>query len=152
MENKNKQTEVKKEIVEDKKRIGNYTIILNTEFNKKDSDYINLKINISDDLQTLLRQAVIDETEEVHLSNVSAKDRLIRYKVKGWIYRELAYSSYKELLFLKKLVDKKSVKIAFASATGISEAIDGLKTNFKIFVQTIRDLSDLNITINYGVK
>jgi len=138
----------------EKKRIGSYTIKFKTQFNNKKSEYIFLEILVSKDLKELLSDLVIKEvvnSEAFCQYNEDGRTTYLqRYKVIRPFFSAL-YGNYKEVFFLKDLIDKGEVSVSFSDIRNIESIISDMKENTKMLIRNHRKYKDLNVTINFDI-
>ncbi len=142
--------ETEKEII-DVKKIGNYKIKFKTKFDNKKSDFLTLNISITDDLGELLKKSVIEEKVGFEFYNGETYEKLMRYKVKGWIFRSLL-ENYKDILFCSKLVEEGKLNLKISDVKCVDKIIDDTKQNTKQLIQTIMKYSDIDIVVNFNVQ
>jgi len=149
----NKMKKIKNET--EKKTIGNYKTIFNWKFNKKDSDYIFLSIEISEDFHNLLNEVVVKDEDlvDVNIRSCDNSGRFKRYKVKRWVLNSLG-GAYIQVLFLKTLIDTSKITLKFDSTRDVEDYIYGFKENMRNFIKLVRtyNLEDNGRKFSYEVK
>jgi len=134
------------------KKIGVYKIRFFTSFNKKYDDYIYLNVEISRDLISLLKLAIVEnEITDFEYYNGKDEEVLKRYKVKTWVFSSLR-ENYKEFLFLVDLINKGKTKIRFININLLEGLIDDYKKTIKRFTEIITNYSNINMEVNYNFK
>jgi len=98
----------------------------------KDGESVKLIIKISDDLQALLKKCVISEDAYF----VCSEKKYKRYKIKSVVFAGL-YSSYKEALFIKELIDDKKTSIKLNNMDNCNSAISGLKDDIASIIKNL---------------
>ena len=134
------------------KTINKYVIQFKTRFNKTNSDYILLDMDISKELQDVLKECVVlDELTDYSFDNGDEHITLKRYKIKKWIY-SLFYERDKELLFLKKLIDSGKETLKISSVGRIDVIISNLKNNLRELIQNIVKYNKLNMVVTFNTN
>jgi len=133
--------------IDEKKQIGSYTLKLNTEFNKDNGELIFLNIGISNDFQKLLKEITLDETSEVYIEDLKLKRYLVFRPFYG-----LIDGDYKDILFLKELINNKKAKIGFNTVRNIEKAIEQAKENSRVIIRNFLKINNLSVTVNYEQK
>ena len=129
-----------------------YMMNIKRSFDRAKSEYIILKITVSEELRQLLKSAAIDEDTEESLRLGEINMNFQRYKVKKWVYSALSYSAYKTLIFHKQFLDEGEIRVEFDSVRVLDEFLTSLKQNVKTIIQTMLNYSDIDMTVSFGVE
>jgi len=137
---------------EEVKSIGTYKIHFKTEFNKRSSDFINLKITYSRDLMFLLKDKAVIPTEiGGNYHNGSGETTFKRYKVRTPIMNIMS-GDFRQVVFCKELLDNGNFTLKFKNVEYLNMAIQGFKENIKAVIKVILDYSDINLEVNFNIK
>lgn len=120
------------------KKIGD-CLIQYTQQLERDGEHLILEIFITPELKEVLKEVTIDELTEVNLSYLLDQS-FKRYKIKSVINRGL-YNQHKEILFFKKLIDNRKIKLKVRTDKQAKSILMGLQ-------QTLRELT----TIYYNLQ
>jgi len=133
------------------KTINKYKIQFKTRFNKSNDENIFLDIEVSKELQDVLRDcSVLDELCDFEFSDGESNLMMKRYKVRRWVY-SLFTESEKEILFLKKLIDTGKVSLKILVASRIDSIILHLKHNLRDLIQEGVKYNKLNMVVSFNV-
>jgi len=113
----------------DKKLISSFKASFNQGLTK-DGENVFLKITLNDSLKEYIKQYIINEIE-IYSFNDTQKFK--RYKVKGFIFREL--TTFREVLFIKDILEEDNINLYFDSLRDLNRFKDYFKQNFKIFIE-----------------
>jgi hypothetical protein len=138
--------------IQSEKSSTKYMINIKRSFDRARSEYIILKITVSEELRQLIKSAAIDEDTEESLRLGEIDMKFQRYKVKKWVYSALSYSNYKALIFHKHLLDESEIMLEFDSVRVLDEFLTSLKQNVKTIIQTILNYSDIDMIVSFGVE
>ena len=129
-----------------------YRMKLKRTFDRTKSEYIILKITVSDELRQLIKSATIDELIEEPFRLGEINMDISRYKIKKWIYSSMPYTRYKALIFHQHLMDKGELRVEFDSVRVLEDVLSMLKENVKAIIQTVLNYSDIDMTVSFGVE
>lgn len=142
--------EIKEEVKKiNPKEIGTYKVNFKTRFDLKTDDFIYLDINISEDLKELLKSVCIMDEEVVPIQRHGLS--IDRYKVKSWLFNSL-YSSEKDFLFTKDLLENAEVSLKFQNTDMILTMVRGIKEGVKEVINNILRYRDYEVDVKYFVS
>jgi len=136
------------------KTIGNFKIKFLTDFNHRKSQYIKLKISVSDDLRKLLKDCSVDELAEVQ--DREGINKFKRYLIRTWINQSifgLDSTFSKETMFSQKLIDNGEFEIQVSSIQMLETQIKDYKQIIKLVVEAVSKAKiDTTMIVNVEVS
>lgn len=131
------------------KTISKYKIQFKTRFNKSNDEFIYLDIEVSKELQDVLKDCFVDEVIDFEFYDGENNVMQKRYKIKKWIY-SLFTENDKEILFLKKLVDTGKTSLKISKVNRIDGIILHLKQNLRDLIQDGVKYNKLNMVVSFN--
>lgn len=146
-----KKTERKTEKV-----IGKYKAQFRKYFDKDSGDYVNLDIDLGDDLKKLLKSITTADKVDWEMAvgtdeeGNSKRETYKRYRVKRVIYSSFVTDS-KDVLFICDLVDKGKVTLKFYETQRLDKVLENTKENIKRLIEVVLKYDEISQEVNYNI-
>jgi hypothetical protein len=146
-------------MVEKTKRIGNYEIKFKTSIDEATGDCVNMKIVYTQDLLELMKTICVTNEDPVDLKFRAGVDidgsniyeTYKRYKVKRVVFSSIS-GEYKEIAFIKELIDSGETTIRILDVHKVEEIILGFKYVIAEAVKVMTKYADLDATVKFNVN
>lgn len=149
--------ETRREPAEKEKVIMGYKVKFKTEYDNVDAngEFLNLKVQISNDLKEVLRKCVITTGEVPTKIGISYNDTgktvdSVRYKIKSLISNSLE-SSAKDLIFAKVLIDTGELSLNLLDTDRALYTIEKIKTGIRKILEVTIGISNLSQEVIFNV-
>lgn len=130
----------------DIKSIGPLKVQFKSVFNRTDSDLIFLKITLSEDLQKLIKDCIVNDVTDDSYNDGECGRGFIRYKVRKWVLNSLGDG--RQLMFGKELVDRGETVISFVKAQQVEYTISQFKDNVKKMVEVYFRYGTIDVSLD----